>query len=153
MHGRIWAPGFGLGVLATLGMTILMLLGVATKVSPMPHPIPVAIMAKFLGPAAPMPLLLVLGLTAHFLYGGVWGAVLWTAVPPLTVPKGVGLALLLWVVMLLAWLPFLGWGVFGSAITVKIAVATLVLHLVYGGVLGLGGQVLVTKRQTDVVHA
>jgi hypothetical protein len=35
-------------------------------------------------------------------------------------------------------LPLLGWGVFGSAITPKIAIATLALHLVYGGTLGWG---------------
>lgn len=38
--------------------------------------------------------------------------------------------------MQIMFLPFLGWGLFGTAITPKIAVATLVLHLVYGGVLG-----------------
>ncbi len=32
MHGRIWATGFGLGILATLVMTALMLGGVATSV-------------------------------------------------------------------------------------------------------------------------
>jgi len=31
-----------------------------------------------------------------------------------------------------------GWGVFGTAITPKIAVATLVLHLIYGATLGWG---------------
>jgi hypothetical protein len=32
--------------------------------------------------------------------------------------------------------PFLGWGAFGAAITPIIAVATLVLHLVYGATFG-----------------
>ena len=33
-------------------------------------------------------------------------------------------------------LPLLGWGLFGTAITPRVAVATLLLHLVYGSVLG-----------------
>lgn len=37
----------------------------------------------------------------------------------------------------LAWLPYLGWGLFGTGITAKIAAATLLLHLVYGTTLGL----------------
>jgi hypothetical protein len=37
----------------------------------------------------------------------------------------------------LVWLPHLGWGLFGTAITVEIALATLLLHLVCGLTLGL----------------
>jgi hypothetical protein len=48
------------------------------------------------------------------------------------------MGLFLWLIMELVVLPLLGWGVFGSAITSKIAVATLVLHLIYGGILGWG---------------
>ena len=33
-------------------------------------------------------------------------------------------------------LPALGWGLFGTAVTPRVAVATLALHLVYGAVLG-----------------
>ena len=39
--------------------------------------------------------------------------------------------------MEVVFLPFLGWGFFGVAITPRIAVATLILHLVYGATLGL----------------
>ncbi|MBS1271014.1 MAG: hypothetical protein MAGBODY4_00143 [Candidatus Marinimicrobia bacterium] len=43
---------------------------------------------------------------------------------------------ILWLIMQVIWLPILGWGIFGSNITPKIAVATLILHLIYGGTLG-----------------
>jgi len=33
-------------------------------------------------------------------------------------------------------LPFIGWGLFGAAITPKIAAATLLLHLIYGALVG-----------------
>ena len=52
--------------------------------------------------------------------------------------KGLGLGLFLWLVVQVAVLPLLGWGLFGTAVTPKIAVATLVLHLIHGGALGWG---------------
>lgn len=53
-----------------------------------------------------------------------------------TVWLGLGLGAALWLVMNVAWFPYLGWGAFAVGITPAIAVATFVLHLVYGGVLG-----------------
>ncbi|MDX1638503.1 MAG: hypothetical protein R3281_11070 [Balneolaceae bacterium] len=75
----------------------------------------------------------------HIGYGGLWGAVLfnWKKEHG-TIWYGLGWGLMLWLIMELIVLPLLGWGVFGSAITPKIAVATLVLHLVYGGTPGWG---------------
>ncbi|MFB6375954.1 MAG: hypothetical protein ABEN55_23195 [Bradymonadaceae bacterium] len=46
-----------------------------------------------------------------------------------------------WLLMQVAVLPVIGWGVFGLKITgfpSKIAVGTLILHLIYGLVVGLG---------------
>lgn len=60
------------------------------------------------------------------------------ATRPVTAAKGLGYGVLLWVLMGIVFLPFLGWGLFGTGVTPKIAVATLVLHLLYGGVLGWG---------------
>ncbi len=48
--------GFGHGLLATVAMTLLMLIGVGTKISPMPEPIPVAL-ARFVLGTAPKPIL------------------------------------------------------------------------------------------------
>ncbi len=130
--------GIGYGLLATLLMTVLMLIGTATGVSPMPAPIPIALARWALGDI-PQPALLGSGLVAHFLYGGAAGAVfalvlknragLWF---------GVGFGVGLWLIMQIVFLPLLGWGIFGAAITPRIAVATLVLHLIYGGILGWG---------------
>lgn len=134
-HQR-FGVGFRWGVVATLAMTILMLLGSASGLSPMPRPIPVAIMGKLFGGGAPRPVLMVLGVASHLAYGGVWGGVLARLSSSVTIGKGVLLALLLWLGMQVLVLPFLGWGVFGTALTVKIAVATLILHLVYGITVG-----------------
>jgi len=65
---------------------------------------------------------------SHLAYGGVWGAVLSALARPLTVRKGVALGLVLWGLMQVAVLPFLGWGPFGRDRTPKIAGATLLVH-------------------------
>lgn len=46
------------------------------------------------------------------------------------------MGVLLWLIMQVAVLPFLGWGFFGMNETLKIALATFILHLIYCGVLG-----------------
>jgi hypothetical protein len=128
--------GFGWGVVATVAMSVLMVLGVMTGMSPMPRPIPAAIVAKVLGEGTPTPLLMLLAAISHLVYGGFWGAVLSAWTRPVTIGKGIGLGVFLWFIMQVVVLPFLGWGLFGSRVTLKIALATLVLHVVYGGTLG-----------------
>lgn len=129
--------GFGWGVVATLAMSALMVLGVATGLSPMPSPVPAAIVSKIFGGGLPQPLILLLAAGGHLIFGGLGGAALASITSRVTVWKALGLGIVLWLFMEIAVLPFLGWGPFGLEITPRIAVATLVLHLVYGLTLGL----------------
>jgi len=131
------ARGFGWGVVATVIMSIPMIIGTLTGVSPMPRPIPAAIVGHILGPDAPQPLLMVLAIILHLGYGGFWGAVLASLTYPVTLWKGLAMGVFLWLVMQIIVLPFLGWGAFGASQTPMIALATFVLHLIYGGALGL----------------
>lgn len=78
-----------------------------------------------------------LAVLAHLAYGASAGAVLAVALRRVTVVRAIGYGVMLWALMGLAWLPYLGWGLFGTGITAKIAAATLLLHLVYGTTLGL----------------
>lgn len=128
--------GFGYGVVATIAMSVLMLLAVVSGNSPMPQPIPKAVVAQLFGGGLPKPLLMALAVGLHLGYGGLFGALLARVARPVTIGTGLALGVGLWILMQAAFLPVLGWGLFGTAITPKIAVATLVLHLVYGGVLG-----------------
>lgn len=130
-----FARGFGWGIVATLAMSAVMLIGRATGAAPMPEPIPAALVGTTLG-GGPQPLIMGLGVVAHLAYGGVWGGLFASVVRPVTVWKGVGLGAGLWLIMQVAVLPYLGWGLFGTAVTPAIAVATLVLHLVYGATYG-----------------
>lgn len=128
--------GFGYGVLATIAMSILMLIALVSRVSPMPQPVPKAVVAQLFGSGIPKPMLMALAVGLHLGYGGLFGAVLARVARPVTVLKGLALGVGLWALMQVTFLPILGWGLFGTAITPKIAIVTLVLHLVYGGVLG-----------------
>lgn len=129
--------GLGWGVVATVAMSVLMVLGVATGLSPMPSPVPAAIMSTIFGGSLPQPLLVFLAAGSHLAFGGFGGAALASLTSRVTIWKALGLGIVLWLFMEIAVLPFLGWGPFGLAITPRIAVATLVLHLVYGLTLGL----------------
>lgn len=142
--------GFGYGVVATIAMSVLMLLAVVLGKSPMPQPIPEAVVVQLFGSGLPKPLLTALTIGLHLSYGGVFGTALGRVAPPVTIGKGLVLGVGLWILMQVVFLPFLGWGLFGTAITPKIAVATLVLHLVYGGVLGwtLGHDTSVTSKDS-----
>jgi len=113
-----------------------MIAAMLTGISPMPKPIPVALIGRTFGPGLGKPLTMTIGATTHLAYGGAFGALLAAWGRPVTVRKGLLLGAALWLFMQVAWLPYLGWGFFGSAVTPKIAAATLVLHLVYGGAAG-----------------
>ncbi len=133
---RRLVAGTGWGLLATVAMSVVMLAATATGVSPMPKPIPAALVSHTLG-ALPQPGMVALAATAHLAYGAVAGAVLAGLVRRVSVWAGAAYGVVLWALMGLVWLPYLGWGLFGTALTPKIAVGTLVLHLVYGITLGL----------------
>lgn len=116
-------------------MSMLMPLALVSGMSPMPQPVPKAVAAQLFGSGLPKPILMALAIGLHFGYGGLFGAILARGADPVTIGKGLALGIGLWILMQVTFLPFLGWGLFGTAITPKIAVATLILHLVYGGVL------------------
>lgn len=134
---RLWR-GFGWGVAATVVMSIPMMIGMASGVAPMPEPIPKALVKLVLGTALPAPLLMAASAGSHLAYGGASGALLVCLYPDAGRWAGLGMGGFLWFVMQVAVLPLLGWGLFGMALTPKIALATLVLHLIYGATLGWG---------------
>lgn len=136
LTGRRLATGAAWGVVATAAMSAAMLAGMAAGVSPMPKPIPAALVGNTLGPL-PKAALMPLAALAHVGYGAAAGAALAAIMRPVTITKALAFGAALWALMGLLWLPYLAWGPFGSSITMKIAAATLLLHLVYGAVLGL----------------
>lgn len=120
-------------------MTIFMLAGSMAGISPIPKPVPPTLFGAVFGAIVPSALITPLGMVSHFVYGGVWAALLAAWSKPVTVAKGIGLGAFLWLLMQVTVLPIVGWGLFGTAITVRIAGATLVLHVIYGVTLGVIG--------------
>lgn len=93
---------------------------------------------------------LVLGWVGHFVIGALlWGtffALLYGALPganPLT--KALVFSVMAWLAMMLIFMPVAGAGFFGLAIGLPVIVATLVLHLIWGAVLGLSYARLTTR--------
>ncbi|MFW6079819.1 MAG: DUF6789 family protein [Gemmatimonadota bacterium] len=144
---RRFARGFIWGVVATVAMSVLMVIGLVTGLAPMPRPVPVALVGETIG-GGPEPLIMAVAMAAHLAYGGVWGGVFASLVRPVTVGKGLALGVGLWLLMQVAVLPYLGWGLFGAAVTPAIAAATLALHLVYGATYGA----LARRRAAAVAH-
>lgn len=136
------------GFLAALVMFAIMYVGInITGIAPFNVPPSAAFIIKVLeievGIAKP------LALVAHFGYGVFWSIVLlaifWDRT---TVGKGIGLSIGLWLFMMLVLSPIIGWGFFGFGgseatkdilalgSSTKFILITLVLHLVYGIIIG-----------------
>lgn len=131
-RGLVW------GFFGTLAMTIIMITGTVLQMSPMPAPIPIAI-AKWILGDLPKPILVIVGMLSHFVYGGMAGIIFSILLKDAVhLWKGLIWGIILWIGMQIIILPLLGWGFFGAEVSPKIAVATLILHLIYGGVLGSG---------------
>ena len=75
-------------------------------------------------------------IASHLAYGDMWAGAFATLTFPVTVWKGIGLGVCLWLLMQIVVLPLLGWGLIGILVTPTIAVATLVQHLMCGGAYG-----------------
>jgi uncharacterized membrane protein YagU involved in acid resistance len=131
--------GIGWGIVATISMSTFHLLAKWLGLFPVWPPTPAAVVKRILGSGMPHPLLIVLAIGFHLAYGGFWGGALWASSTRITVWKGIGLGIFLWLIMHLAVFPFLGWGVFASGLNSKIAPAALFEHLVFGTVLDVLG--------------
>ncbi len=142
-----WLKAAVIGALGSLVMFLIMMMGIhVTGIAPFNIP-PSAAFLETLGlNVGPLPLL------AHFGYGATWSLVLVALYGADTDLKaGLTVAGALWLFMMLVYSPVIGWGVFGFGGTghtlsstdplylgspVKYLVATLVLHLIYGGIIG-----------------
>lgn len=93
---------------------------------------------------------LIMGWVGHFVIGAlVWGtvfALLFGVLPGKNViGKALVFSVLAWLAMMIVFMPLAGVGFFGLAIGLPVVVATLVLHLIWGLVLGLSYARLVAR--------
>lgn len=145
-----WLKAAVVGLLGALVMFLLIQLALATGMAPFNVPPSAAFLAKTkdtLG-IPPQPWALVV----HFGYGLVWSIILVAfARRGATLAKGLGMGVFLWLIMMIIWSPVLSWGLFGLsgspegipedspvhlAAGPKYLIATLIVHLIYGGIIG-----------------
>lgn len=134
-----YAAGIMSGFIATVVLSLLMIAKGLTGLMPNLDVIAMLTgMAHHLmgTPAAPG-----VGWMLHFLIGTLgWGVLFVLAAPtmPAQAPwaKGMVFGMLAWLAMMVIVMPMAGGGLFGFGLSLAAPVMTLMLHLVYGAVLG-----------------
>jgi len=143
-----WIKAAAVGALGSLVMFGLITFGIhGAGVAPFNLPPSAAALEIFGLNVGPLPLLV------HFGYGATWSMGLIALYGSETdVGAGLTLSVGLWLFMMLVYSPVIGWGVFGFGgaghalppddplylgSPVKYLGATLVLHLIYGAVIGI----------------
>lgn len=139
-----WLKAALVGALGSLVMFLIMMFGIhVTGVAPFQMPPSAAFLTRLGLNVGPLPLLM------HFGYGAFWSVVLvFLFRDRADVLRGLGLSVVLWLFMMVALSPLIGWGLFGMANTaelparlqlesgIRYLVLTLMLHLIYGAIIG-----------------
>ncbi|MFP4103738.1 hypothetical protein [Coleofasciculus sp.] len=139
-----WLKAALFGALGGLAMFILLQIAITMGMAPINVP-PSAAFLKSIG-LPPEPLALIV----HFGYAMVGSMILIAIFGNRTnVTKGIGLALVLWLILMLVFSPIIGWGFFGATGAKQqlspplqigspgmYIIATLVLHIIYGASIG-----------------
>ncbi len=139
MNGSSIGHGITAGFIATVALSILMLaksmMGLMPQVDPIADIVKVA--DGLTGATLPKPA----GWIGHFLIGSVAWGVIYTALEPhlpgSAVVRGLIFGVLAWLAMMVVFMPMAGHGFFAIALGPMAMMATLMLHLVYGAVLGV----------------
>jgi hypothetical protein len=138
MSGMNVKAGLLAGFIATVALSILMLAKGAMGLMPQLNPIDDIVRVTHLLTRLDVPL--PLGWLGHFFLGTViWGLIYaaWHAsLPGAPVVKGLIVGAVAWLAMMILFMPLAGHGLFALSLGPPAVVATLVLHLVYGAVLG-----------------
>lgn len=149
--------GIFAGFIATIALSALMI--IKTMMGMMPHLNAIKMLGMmahgFIGtPAVPL-----VGWLLHFMIGSLaWGilfALLFDRIPlGSPIGKGLAFATAAWLLMMIVVMPMAGAGVFGLHLGLGAPVATLVLHWVFGAVLGATyGKLAAPQPATSYTHA
>jgi len=122
----------GVGVATALILSAIMLPAFRFGIAPMPKQPSLAFAETLFGAPLPLPV----GLLFHVAYVTFW-SVVYIALfrDRLTFLNALWVGLFLWVVILVVFFPFIGWGFLGMAISPKLIPASLVPHLLFAAVL------------------
>lgn len=131
-----WGRSLVLGIINAILLSAVMVPASKTGVSPLPEPPSLAFAETLFGRPLPLPV----GLLFHVAYVTFWSVVFVAmAYPRLTLVRALGLSIILWVVVLVVFFPFIGWGFLGLGVSPKLIIASLVPHVLFAVFLwGLG---------------
>ncbi|WP_336367732.1 DUF6789 family protein [Marinobacter sp. C2H3] len=140
------------GFIATIILSVIMVLKSMMGVLPQMNAI--AMLAQMAHGMAGMPASPAVGWVLHFLIGSVlWGvlyALLYAKLPGASaLPKALSFSVLAWLLMMVVVMPMAGKGLFGFGIGIMAAVATLILHLIWGLALGVIYRMLTRPSGTE----
>jgi len=153
-----WVKAIIVGAIAALVMFLIMVLGIRVMdTAPINQPPSAAFLEQLGLEAAALPPIM------HFTYGMLWSVILVAVLKERTnIWSGLGLGVLLWLIFMLIYSPVIGWGFFGIGgaghdlpsdhslylgSSVKFIIGTLVLHLIYGGLVGWLNRLWIDFRQ------
>jgi hypothetical protein len=131
---RFWR-GAWYGLLGTIAMTVVMLLFQAAGV--IPEPVYLSVLARILSRTHEITTpALIAAVPFHLIYGSLWGGLATITSLEMNWWKGLVLGFGMWLIMLVFVVPFtVGYG-FELVYKPSIWVSTLLMHLVYGFIVG-----------------
>jgi hypothetical protein len=134
MTGKNWLKGMVAGFVATIVLSALMLM--KEHMGLMPQLNPIRMMTEMLGGST-----LAVGWIMHFMIGTVlWGTLFAWLDPNLPGSShwlnGIWFSIGAWLLMMVIMMPMAGAGFFGMNLGAMAPVMTLILHIIYGVVLG-----------------
>ena len=150
MKPAMIGSGIAAGFVATVVLSAMML--IKHYMGLMPELDPIAMITAMAGASSPA-----VGWIGHFVIGSIfWGIGFAVVCPYLPGPfwlRGTIFAVAAWLVMMIALMPMAGAGLFGLGLGMTIPVATLVLHVVFGLVLGGVYGLLATKQSSAASYS
>lgn len=123
-----WPRAIGIGIAVSVLTAIVMVALLKAGISPFPKPPSLAFAETLLGRTLPMPV----GLLFHTVYVTFWSVVFVRYFPRKTLPTALGLAAVLWGIILVVFFPVVGWGPAGLAIGPQLIPASALPHLLFG---------------------
>jgi hypothetical protein len=128
LTGKDMTKAIVIGVITAIILAVLQIIQGKMGVSPFPKPVSLAFASGLLGKPVPLPL----GLLFHVVYVTFW-TVVFVAVyrNHLTFWNAFKVAMFLWIILLIVFFPFIGWGFLGLSIGPKAIVGSFVIHLLF----------------------
>lgn len=132
LNGKAYAKAIAIGVATAVLLSIIAIVGLRTGISPMPAPLALAFANTLMGAQLP----LAVGLLFHVVWVTLWSVVYIVLFRErLSFGRALALGLALWVLVLVAFFPYVGWGFLGLDISPMLAVAALIQHVLFAAIL------------------